>query len=74
MLAGAWAKDKLYYIERYCHIFNTGMKERWSTGSYIDLFAEPGKCVVEETGEEFDGSPLVSLTCSPPSRTTSSTK
>lgn len=66
MVAGVWAKDKLYYIQFYCDIFNTGMKGKWSIRTYIDLFSGPGRCVIEETGEEFDGSPLVALKCKVP--------
>jgi len=61
MVVGPWAKEKLHYIRRYCYIFNTGMKGRWSTRTYIDLFSGPGKCVIEGTGEELDGSPLIAL-------------
>lgn len=66
MMAGLWAKEKLYYIQLYCDIFNTGMKDMWNTRTYIDLFAGPGRCVVEDTQEEFDGSPLVALKCKVP--------
>ena len=66
MVAGSWATDKLYYIERFCDIFNSGMKDMWSTRAYIDLFAGPGRCVVEDTREDFDGSPLVALKCKVP--------
>jgi len=63
---GPWAKDKLHYISRYCYIFNTGMKDKWATRTYIDLLAGPGRCVVEETGEEILGSPLIALSCKTP--------
>jgi three-Cys-motif partner protein len=63
---GPWAKDKLHYISDYCHIFNKGMKGQWSTRTYIDLFSGSGICVVEGTGEEIPGSPLVALECKIP--------
>lgn len=63
---GPWAKDKLHYIRAYCDIFNTGMKAQWPTRTYIDLFAGPGICVIEGTGEEILGSPLVALQCKTP--------
>lgn len=63
---GPWAKDKLHYINGYCYIFNMGMKYRWVVRTYIDLFAGPGKCIIEETGEEISGSPLVALSCKKP--------
>lgn len=42
------------------------MKNKWPIRSYIDLFAGPGKCLVEKTREEIDGSPLISLKCGVP--------
>ena len=63
---GPWAKDKLYYIKCYCDIFSMGMKNKWPTRTYIDLFAGPGICVVEETREEIPGSPLIALSCKMP--------
>ena len=66
MIVGPWAKEKLHYIQRYCYIFNMGMKDKWSTRTYIDLFSGPGKCVIEGTGKEFDGSPLIALQCKVP--------
>lgn len=66
MEAGVWAKDKLYYIQSYCDIFNKGMKNKWSTRTYIDLFSGPGRCKSEETQEEFDGSPVIALKCRVP--------
>lgn len=66
MVVGPWAKEKLHYIRRYCDIFNTGMKDKWETRTYVDLFSGPGKCVIEGTEEEIDGSPLIALQCEEP--------
>ena len=63
---GRWAKEKLHYIRRYCHIFNVGMKGQWAIRTYIDLFAGPGKCLVQRTKEEINGSPLLALGCEVP--------
>lgn len=63
---GPWARDKLHYISRYCYIFNMGMKDKWAIRTYIDLFAGPGTCVVEKTGEETPGSPIIALSCKIP--------
>ena len=60
---GPWAREKLHYIQRYCDVFNTAMKEKWGKRAYIDLFSGPGICVTEDTGKEFDGSPLIALKC-----------
>jgi len=60
--SGVWAKDKLYYLERYLKIFSVGMKNKWlGRLYYVDLFAGPGQCRIKDTGEEFDGSPLIAL-------------
>lgn len=63
---GPWAKDKLFYIGRYCDIFNASMKNKWPIRTYIDLFAGPGRCLIERTREEIDGSPLIALSCRVP--------
>lgn len=63
---GPWAKDKLFHIKRYCDIFNAGMKNKWPIRTYIDLFAGPGRCLIETTKEEIDGSSLIALSCKVP--------
>src|SRR5271157_14296 len=60
--SGVWAGEKLYYLERYLDIVSVGMKNRWAGKLYyVDLFAGPGKCLIRETREEIDGSPLIAL-------------
>ena len=60
--SGTWVKDKLYYLERYLNIFSVGMSKKWADKLYyMDLFAGPGRCVIRETKEEIDGSPLIAL-------------
>jgi three-Cys-motif partner protein len=66
LAVGPWAKEKLFYIQSYCKIFNSGMKNKWPVRTYIDVFSGPGRCIVEDTGEEIDGSPLVALQCKVP--------
>jgi len=59
---GLWSKDKYFYIKRYLEIFTKAMKDKWKGNLYyIDLFAGCGKCRIRETGEEIDGSALISL-------------
>ena len=59
---GLWAKDKYFYLGRYFEIFTAAMRNKWKGELYyIDLFAGYGKCRVRETGEEIDGSALISL-------------
>ncbi len=62
IVVGPWAKDKLDYIGRYCATFNAGMKYKWNTRTYIDLFSGSGRCAIQgRRNEEIDGSPLIAL-------------
>lgn len=63
---GPWAQDKLFYVQSICDIFNMGMKNKWQTRTYIDLFSGPGKCIIETSKKEIDGSPLIALSCKKP--------
>jgi three-Cys-motif partner protein len=58
---GPWSKDKLRLVGNYMGIFTGSMKRKWNGLTYVDLFAGPGICVVEDTGEELHGSPLLAL-------------
>jgi three-Cys-motif partner protein len=59
---GPWVFDKKYYFERYLDIFTRGVGPGWQGKlAYVDLFCGPGRSVVRGTGEEVDGSPLLSL-------------
>jgi three-Cys-motif partner protein len=64
-VSGAWAKDKLYYVERYFTIFNKGMYRKWPRRAYVDLMAGPGRCITANGAEEFDGSPILAATSAP---------
>jgi three-Cys-motif partner protein len=64
-VSGDWAVEKLAYLSKYMAIFNIGMKNRWQR-VYLDLLAGPGRCVVRETNQEFEGSPLRALACEQP--------
>ena len=61
MRVNVWARRKHHYLDRYLDIFAGGMKNKWSRRVYIDLFAGPGRCVLEGTEEFVDGSPLIAL-------------
>jgi three-Cys-motif partner protein len=58
---GLWSKDKLRVVGNYMGIFTSSMKGKWDGLTYVDLFAGPGLCVVEDTGGELPGSPLLAL-------------
>ena len=65
-VSGEWAREKLHYLGGYMGIFNGGMKNLWKERAFVDLMAGPGRCILEEADEEFDGSPLRALKCEPP--------
>jgi three-Cys-motif partner protein len=57
--AGPWTTEKLRFLGKYIAMFNQGMKRKWASRAFVDLFAGPGVNVVE--GDELEGSPLVAL-------------
>ena len=66
LIQGPWSEDKLHFVRYFSSLFNGGMKNRWQTRAYVDLFAGPGLCKERGTGTEFDGSPIVALKCQTP--------
>ena len=66
LLQGSWSEDKLYFVSYFAELFNRGMKNRWKTRAYVDLFAGPGMSIDRNTGREFDGSPMRALACNTP--------
>jgi three-Cys-motif partner protein len=59
---GQWVHAKKYYFSRYLDIMTRGVGPKWEGNlSYVDLFAGPGRSVVRGTGEEVEGSPVLSL-------------
>ena len=65
-VVGDWSKDKHYYLKRYIEIFELGVHKKWASRAYIDLFAGPGMCMLRESGQFTDGSPLIALKVTPP--------
>jgi three-Cys-motif partner protein len=65
-VSGEWAKEKLHYLGGYMGIVNKAMQRHWPHRAYIDLMAGPGRCILENGDDEFDGSPLRALKCEPP--------
>jgi len=60
--SGSWAKDKVFYLQKYINTFETSMRGKpWRRRIYIDLFSGPGKCSTRDNSEYFLGSPLISL-------------
>ena len=58
--SGERAKRKHHYLKNYCGITTVSMRNKFNL-VYLDVMAGPGRCKIEETNEEFPGSPLVAL-------------
>lgn len=58
--SGDWAKRKHHYLRNYCGITTVSMRGKFKL-VYLDVMAGPGLCTMEDTGEEFPGSPFVAL-------------
>jgi three-Cys-motif partner protein len=58
---GSWGEQKYKLVSMYNELFATGMKARWQTRVYIDLFAGSGKARIKGTDRIVCGSPLLAL-------------
>jgi three-Cys-motif partner protein len=56
--SGPWIHDKHKLLNYYGNIFARGMKNKWSTRIYYELFSGPGRCLIRDSDQEADGSPL----------------
>jgi len=56
---------KVHYISRYALTLAVAMKNVFGERAYIDTYAGPGICWVQDTGEFVLGSPLIALGASP---------
>lgn len=56
--SGPWIHTKHKLLSYYAHLFATGMKNRFSSRVYLELFSGPGRCLIRDTGREELGSPL----------------
>ena len=50
---------------QYANVVALSMKNKWRARAYIDTYAGPGICWVEDTGEFVLGSPLIAMEASP---------
>lgn len=59
-----YAKRKYAYLTKYIYMLTNGMKNRrhiFKDLTYIDLYASSGKCIIEDSRKEIDGSVLIAL-------------
>ena len=59
-ISGEGRERKHHYLKNYCGITTVSMRKKFKL-VYLDVMAGPGRCKIEETNEEFPGSPLVAL-------------
>lgn len=69
-VSGPWTREKLTYLEKYATAFMKAMapkrrEGKWDQLVYLDLLAGPGRGINADTGDEFDGSPLIALKVNP---------
>lgn len=60
-----WSRNKLGILQDYLPAFTRACK-KYPTKAYVDLMAGNIVNTSRETGEEFDGSPLIALKTDPP--------
>jgi three-Cys-motif partner protein len=56
--SGAWIQKKHELLGYYGRLFATGMKNKWQSRIYLELFSGPGRCSIRSTRKEDLGSPL----------------
>jgi three-Cys-motif partner protein len=61
-----WTRNKLSILAGYLPAFNVASSKRSPERLYIDLMAGEPFNRDKETGEEFDGSARLALSCTPP--------
>jgi three-Cys-motif partner protein len=58
---GSWTAEKYRQFQLYAHQFTQGMKGKWKSLAYLDLYAGSGQSLLPETNEILLGSPLIAL-------------
>ncbi|HEV1993371.1 MAG TPA: three-Cys-motif partner protein TcmP [Candidatus Acidoferrum sp.] len=58
---GSWAEDKHRLVALYDSLFSTGMKKKWGSRVYIDLYSGPGLLKIRDTNKFIWGSPILAL-------------
>jgi len=59
--AGSWVEDKHRLVALYDSLFSTGMRDKWESRVYIDLYAGPGLLRIRDTSKFSWGSPILAL-------------
>jgi three-Cys-motif partner protein len=63
---GAWTEDKHRLVSLYSTLFSKGMKAKWGTRVYVELYAGAGYSRIRGTRKVILGSPLRALAAEQP--------
>ncbi len=63
---GSWAAEKHGLVSLYAKLFSSGMKAKWKTRVYLELYAGAGYGRVKGTAKVIPGSPIRALTLEHP--------
>jgi three-Cys-motif partner protein len=63
---GSWSADKYALVRLYAHLFTSGMKGKWSSLVYVELYSGAGQSRVDGSGEILLGSPMIALSIDVP--------
>ena len=58
---GSWSEDKYALVGLYDRLFSSGMKNKWESRVYIDLYSGPGLLRVRDRSKFLWGSPILAL-------------
>lgn len=58
---GAWAEEKHQLVSLYATLFSSGMKGKWGTRVYLELYAGAGFSRIRNSSRTIMGSPLRAL-------------
>jgi three-Cys-motif partner protein len=58
---GGWTEEKHRHVSLYSTLFSSGMKDKWRTRVYVELYAGAGYSRIRGTSRVIVGSPLRAL-------------
>jgi three-Cys-motif partner protein len=58
---GSWAEEKHNVVSFYAKLFSTGMKAKWDSRVYVELYAGSGFAKIKRSTRVTAGSPIRAL-------------
>ena len=58
--SGPWIKRKHHFLNRSCDILTKAMRRKLAL-TFVDLYAGPGRCLINTTKRDVEGSPVLAL-------------